>query len=343
MPKQGRVNDTIQFLRTAVVQPNAADPLRQPISEWLEEIPISPAIDQGMSQGTAGTELTRKYRRAMILILCALNNVPVTRAQQVVAQYRDPNLQSALGTMLLDVARICVPRRLDPPKQQLLAAPAAFLAANRIKTGNGGLNISTASQYEFSWDARGQFYLMEPPVVFHQNLHVQFPGFNIAVTKFTDIANLGQITGAVVTGNIGITTQLSGCSILYSVNGGNLVAAHVWPNQAAPVRSNLPGALVGQAGLPAGVILALRLAHQGALGNALVGGTFGIFGMVNDLGDTGLRAVGPNNVRMHGYVATEGNAYFIAVKVGGNWHLFGQQNNPGRPGDGVSTFQQIYP
>jgi hypothetical protein len=94
---------------------------------------------------------------------------------------------------------------------------------------------------------------MEPPNAVHHYLHVNFPGFNIAVTSYTTVqGNLGHLAGAVVQGNIGLTTQLSGCSIFYSVQGGNLVVAHLWPDAVAAVKTNLPPALAGQAALPAG-------------------------------------------------------------------------------------------
>jgi hypothetical protein len=141
LPKEGRIGDTIQFIRNAVVV--GGQDWGNPIADLLQEIPISAAVDQAMSQGTTGTELTRKYRRALTLILCALNNVPPARAQQMVAQYSYQNLPTALGTMFSDVQRVCMPQRLNPPLQQLLAAPAVFLAANRIKTGRGSLTTST--------------------------------------------------------------------------------------------------------------------------------------------------------------------------------------------------------
>jgi hypothetical protein len=343
MAKQGRMAEVLVFLRTAPVTPTSAEHFRLPVSEWLDEVPISAAVEQGMSQGKAGTETTRKYREAMILILCGLNQIPIARARQAVAQYQDTALPAALGTMLADVNKICIPKLLNPPLQQLSTGPAAFLANNRIKTGNGVMTTSDNSQYEFSWDWSYRYYLMEPPVAFHHNMHIKFPGYNIAVTKFSGIANPAHIDGALVQGNMGLTTQLSGCSILYSVNGAHLVVAHVWPNEAGPVRANLPPALATQAGLPPGVVLALRLAHQGDLSNPVAGGTFGIYGQVEDAAHTGQRLVGPRNIRTHGYVDTAGNAYFIAVQVAGSWQLFGQQNHPGKPAEGVSALQQIYP
>jgi hypothetical protein len=342
LPKQGRLADTIHFIGAAVVGTNQG--LAMPIAELLEEIAILPAIEQGMSIGTAGNETSRKYRRAMILILAALGNISVDQARAAVSHIQDAALPGALGNLYGDVQRIKMPARLNPALHQLQAAPTVFLAANRIKIGRGALTTSIPTPYEFSWNSRSKFYLMEPPNPIHTYLHVTFNGFNIAVTDFSDVQhNLGAIPGAVVNGTMGLTTQLSGCSILYSVNGGNLVVAHVWPRDPDDVRANLPPALLPNAAIPVGALLSLRIADHGDLANPVAGGTFGIFGMVASQADTGLRHVGARNIRMHGYVDTLGNAYFIAVQTGGNWELFGQQNAPNNPNGGVSNFMQLYP
>ncbi len=340
MPKQGRDTDTIRFIRTATVA--SGNDLRIPVSELLEEIGVTEATYQAMSMGTAGTQATRKYRRAMILIYCALYDMPGAQARLLVSRHLDASLPTALGNMLNDIQRVVAPRRLNLRLAQLQTAPATFLAANRIKTGRSNVTTSTATPYSFSWDSRQRFYLMEPPNVLHHNLHITFQGFNIAVTNYTAIAgNPGNIAGAVVLGTIGLTTQLSGCSILYSVNGANLSVAHIMPDAA--VRLNVPPALTADAARPLGVLLALRMAHEGDLANPVAGGTLGVFGMVADRAHTALRMVGPRNVRMHGYLDTLGNAYFIALQVGGTWQLFGQQNNPGRPAEGVSNYQPLFP
>jgi hypothetical protein len=345
MPKQGRVGDTIRFLTTARVLPATADCLRLPVADWLDEIAISPAIDQGMSQGTAGTETGRKYRRALILILCALNGVPIARAQQIAAVNKEADLPLALGNMLLDVERVALPRRLNPAYQQLLAAPAAFLANNRIKTGAGQMVGSGPSMFEMSWDVTNRLYSFEPWSPLHSTLRMEIPGgaYNTAATPFASIVNLAMINGCAIPGTIGFTTQLSGCSILYSVNGANLVMAHVWPNSGAAVRAGIPPVLNAHVNERTGILLTHRMVHEGGLSNPVGGGTFGIYGMVADPLDTGLRLLGPNNVRTHGYIDNDLKAYFVAVKVAGSWQLFGQQNNRGQGHAGVHSFQQIYP
>jgi hypothetical protein len=331
----------IAFIRTANVPANA-QALRNPVADLLGENPVSAAVEQTLAQVAAGTPLARQYRQAMILILCALKPVRPAQAQQVVAQYADPNLSATLGTMLTDVQRIYAAQKLTQPLQQLQTNPGLFLAANRISMGGTGPSASVA--YEFSWKGSQRRFVMQPVGGAADTLHVAFQGFKIGVTKFTMIqTTLGQIQGAVVLGTMGLTTQLSGCSIFYSVNGGNLVVAHVWPDVPAAVNTNLPTALARQNALSPGVLLALRLAHQGVLSNALAGGTIGLFGMVNTQADTGLRLVGPRNMRMHGYLDTLGHGYFIAVQVNGSWELYGQQNDANVPTAAVSSFQRIYP
>jgi hypothetical protein len=335
------VADTIFYLNTATIAPTTADHLRTPVAEWLEEIIFSPAIEQALNQIPAGTGNAYKSRRAMILILCGLNNVPLASAKQAVAQYADNALPAALGKMLQDVERVSVPRRLLPASNSFLTNPSAFLAINRVRTTSGALVGSGPTAFDFSWAVHSKMYLFEPPG--NPTMHITVPnGFNLGTTKFQTIGNLGQITGEVAQGSYVLTTQLSGCSIIYSVNAGNLVVAHVWPDAA--VDNNVPLA-VSQAvgGSPRGVVLGMRMIHEGGFSNPVVGGTFGVFGMVDTIHEVGLRNLGPANVRMHGYTATYGHAYFIAVLVNGSWVLFGQQNNLINPAGGVSHFQQLYP
>lgn len=336
------VADTIFYLHTATIIPATADYLRTPVADWLEEVIFNPAIEQALNQIPAAGGNVHKSRRAMILILCGLNNVPLPMAKQAVAQYQDNQLSAALGKMLQDVERVTAPRRLLPASVSFLTNPSAFLAINRVRTSSGAMAGSGLTAFDLSWDPHSKMYIFEPPGN-PATMHITVPnGFNLGTTKFAMIGNLGQITGEVAQGSFVLTTQLSGCSIIYSVNAGNLVVAHVWPDAA--VNTNVPLA-VSQAvgGSPTGVILGMRMIHEGGLSNPVGGGTFGVFGMVDTIQEVGLRNLGPANVRMHGYTGTYGHAYFIAVLVNGNWQLFGHQNNLINPAGGVSHFQQLYP
>jgi hypothetical protein len=330
----------VTFIRTANVPANAF--MRVPVANTLDEFPGDLAVEHALEAVTGGTPQTRQYRHAMIVILCSFRPIRPPQALHAVSQYSDLDLSSALGKMLGEVQKTLATERLDPALLLLQTSPGVLLATKRIWTG--GKTPVGATTYELSWKFTQQRFLMQPVGGFADTLNVTFQGFNIAVTKFSTVqATVGQITGDVVLGSIGLTTQLSGCSIFYSVNAGNLVVAHVWPDDTATVKANLPAALAAQNALPVGVILGLRLAHQGGLSNALAGGTLGLLSMVNNPAHTGLRQVGPHNVRMHGYLDTLGHAYFVAVKIGASWELYSQQNDANTPSTGVGSHQRIYP
>jgi hypothetical protein len=342
MPKNNRFADTVLFIRTLAgpgnVPVNGANAVADLLDSFAGAIP--PAVDAAMSQGRAGTETTRKYRRAMILILCVLNNTSTDQAQQAVAAIADLALHNALVQMLRDVRVIHGGRTLRPIADQLLANPLTFLTNTRIKLGRGNMTTSGPTNYDFSWDPHGRLYFLEPPNPVHHFVHASVPGFNIHVQKYTAVKDeLHDITGAQVAGDLALTTQLSGCTVVYKVAGATLTVAHINPD--AECRKHLPQDLAQHAALPLGVLQTLRLVRDGNLGGG--GGTLGLFGMVSNPGDTGLRLLGARNVRTHGYTDQLGNAYFLGVKSGGNWQLFAQQNNPGAPTGGVSKIMQLWP
>jgi hypothetical protein len=181
---------------------------------------------------------------------------------------------------------------------------------------------------------------MEPPNPIHHYVHAKVQGYNIHVQKYSDVKDeLHNINGASVTGDLALTTQLSGCTVIYKVAGSTLTVAHILPD--AQVKRHLPQDLTQHAALAVGVVQTLRMARDANLGGAP--GTLGIFGMVSNPGETGLRMLGARSVRAHGYTDQLGNAYFLGVKVSGSWQLFAQQNNPHLPMGGVTNLMQLYP
>jgi hypothetical protein len=343
MPKNARFADTVHFLRT-VRQPSGA-PLTysNSVAELLDSFrgAIPPAVDEAMSMGRVGTEQTRQYRRAMILTLCVLNNTSTSKARAAVNTIPDARLHASLEQMLRDAAVIYGGRTLGPVADRLKADPAGFLAHTRIKLGSGSMKTSGQAAFDLSWDPHANLYLIEPHNAIHDYVHASVIGFNVHVQKYRDVRNnLNAIVGAAVTEDLALTTQLSGCCVIYRVNGANLTVAHVMPD--AEVRQGLPAELQPHAGDPVGVVLTHRMARDGDLAGG-AGGTLGIFGMVNTVPETGQRMLGGGRVRANGYAATLGNAYFIGVKSGGNWQLFGQQNNPGNKDGGVSNLMRLYP
>src|SRR5690606_22104617 len=107
MPKHNRFADTVQFirqLRSGGVPVRGADAVADLLDGYVGSIP--PAVDQAMSQGTIGTSETRKHRRALILILCILNNTAVGDAKAAVAMVQDANLATALEQAIADVCTV---------------------------------------------------------------------------------------------------------------------------------------------------------------------------------------------------------------------------------------------
>src|SRR5882757_5388149 len=139
MPKNNRFADTVTFLRTLTGPGNLPVVQAPAVAELLDSFQgaIPPAVDTAMSQGTHGTEQTRKYRRAMILILCVVNNTLASQARQAVSLVPDPGLHSALVQMLRDVHVIYGGRVLGPIADQLRNNPMQFVTNNRIKIGRG--------------------------------------------------------------------------------------------------------------------------------------------------------------------------------------------------------------
>src|SRR5262249_12474293 len=149
----------------------------------------------------------------MVLILCVLNNTSTGDARQAVEMISSGALHAALVTMLKDVAVIYGRRVYTPLINQLLANPLLFLTNNRIKLGRGGMTTSGLTNYTFSWNVRGRFYLLEPPNQAGEYVHATVPGYNIAVSQYRDVKDdLHDLPGSVVQGNLAVTTQLSSCT-----------------------------------------------------------------------------------------------------------------------------------
>jgi len=342
MPKDNRFADTVAFIRTMTGPGNLPVLTAPAVADLLDSFQgaIPPIVDNAMSQGRQGTDLTRKYRRAMTLVLCVVNNTLAAQARQAVGLIPDAGLHAALVQMLKDVHTIYGGRVLGPVADRLRHNPLQFLTNNRIKLGRGEMTTSGATPYELSWDTNARLYLLEPPNNVHHFVHAKVPGFNIHVQKYADIKNqINAINGATVAGDLALTTQLSGCTIVYRVTGGNLTVAHINPD--ADVRQQVPQNLAAFTNAPIGVLQTQRLARDGNLANTA--GTLGVFGMVGGPGETGMRMLGARQVRAHGYTDQLGNAYFLGVKLGGNWHLYAQQNFPNQPNGGVTNVMQLYP
>ncbi|KAB7762109.1 hypothetical protein CKY51_22040 [Xanthomonas maliensis] len=291
--------------------------------------------------GEGGDKQERKYRRALILIYSVLCNIAVQRARQEAMQAPSSQLHARLLLVVKAALAVKGATTLRPIATQLISNPALFLVNQRIKTSAGMMTASGPTQYDLYFDGHYNLYTLEPSHPTQAHVHSKVDGYNIHVQSYSSVKDqLHAIDGSTVTGNLAVTTQLSGCAVIYRVNGGSLTMAHIRPDDK--VRHLLPQDLAQYAGSPSGVALTQRIVRDGNLAGAAAG-TLGVFGMVAGTGSTALSLAGARRVRTHGYTDQWGNAYFIGVKVNGNWQLFGQQNNPRNANDGVSNMMQLYP
>ena len=105
-----------------------------------------------------------------------------------------------------------------------------------------------------------------------------------------------------------VTTQLTGCSIVYYLNGATLVAAHVQPT----------GGIDAEA-------MCTNLRADATLSNAPGLAVTGVFGAQAPKG------ADPNNYQKAGNFS-----FCIGVKIGGAWNLCAQQRTRGVGGAKVA-------
>jgi hypothetical protein len=322
------VDETIAyFAQNLDVLSPAAEPWRLEVVALLQASLISEEVKRAFSQAVKGDLTSQRYRGMLLLCLCVLEQWLTDLAVSKVDGIHDDQLKSKLSDWMEQNNEIVGRLRFDPLVKDLMETPDQFLAHNRIFINAGSVTTSQLTMCQFSWHWNFNAFRIEPYDLTAIKFRALRTGFWIAPQKYADISgNRGGIQGTSVTGNLVLTTQLTGCCMIYSVNGPNLTVAHIWP-----------------AGAVEGDDLTDLLGGDGDLSNPVAGGTLGLFGKVPGRNETGLRQLGNRNVRTHGYCTADGHAYFIGVKVGGSWQIFGQQCVLTSKGHGVSRIQQLYP
>jgi hypothetical protein len=316
-----RISDTITFLRTATV-PLAHDAKRGIVADLLRDLDlqgrisdtVSPAMSQGHNLAISGRDeakANRHYRRAIILIRMALQNSDRSIAPREVNQIADANLPQELGIRL---DQICTTLDDLTTKLALLKSePVKFLKNNAFNmvSASGKNAPSGVTDYVFYDDAiNGQYTLAaEKDVnnivtkkikVFH--LHVQ-PYAGLARTHSSNGESL-DVVGNVAQMDLMVTTQLTGCAIVYYLNGATLVAAHVQPT----------GGIGAEA-------MCTNLRADATLSNAPGMAKTGVFGaQVAKGGD-------PNN-----YLKAGNYNFCVGVRIGGTWGLYAQERVRGLGG-----------
>ncbi|MCO6458311.1 MAG: hypothetical protein J5I93_23640 [Pirellulaceae bacterium] len=267
---QERIDETIDFIGGATV-PAHADK-RAAIARLLREANQQALISQGlstsMSQGTNWSirhrdraKLNRSYRRAIILIRVQLLNQVAVAVVAAVDNIPDGGLPTALGNDLGTVFA----HEQQPLTNALLALqanPGNWLANNKIQLQ--GTVHSGAMNYGFFLDTHGNRYTFKPPNAIIDEVYISPVVYHVHVQKYLAVAgNPAAIQGEHLVGsNIMITTQLTGCAVMYETDAAhtNMVATHIQPegppNSAGRgynLVATLRGGGVGFANPPGGV------------------------------------------------------------------------------------------
>ncbi len=311
-----RITDTIGFIRTAGVpiahaakRATVADLLRDRDAEHRIPSTISPAMSQGSNYTVVGRDEVqeqRHYRRAIILIRAALLGADRNFAAGEVNQLTDAALPAALGSVLDEVTTRQA--ELTLKLAQLKADPVGFLTHHGINIV--GAPASGPMDYDFYFDSLNQLNVL---TLKEQNqiwVSVEVNVFHLHVQKYAGLGAVpkqggGQwldVDGTVVVGapDLMVTTQLTGCAVVYYLSGANLVAAHVQPSATVNAEA-----------------ICTNLRAGARLSKAPGQAVSGVFGAQLAKGGD------PKN-----YLKVGNNNYCIGVRTGGVWNLYAQQ----RPG-----------
>jgi hypothetical protein len=303
-----RITETINFIRTAQVpaHPNMRVPIAELLDAKYRQNQIPQALSQQMSFGAfyalQNRDIIRnfrKYRRALILIRVAILGDNAAFTVNQVAAIQDQNLALRLDNAL-NAAYQHEQQWLQAEYLSLRTNPAHFLAAKKLQII--GTNASGIVNYTFFYNPDKRQYNFRPLPMILNFVHIVVQVYHVHVQQFATVQNnLGAIVGGNTAGaDVMITTQLSGCSLMYETTGQGLVAAHIQPTG-------------GQGAAGQGINLVATLRNQAGFNNGLVAGNFGVFGS-------------EANVGQHGYVVGNRHAYIIGVRRNGVWELHAQQH-----------------
>jgi len=315
-----RITDTINFIRTATVPPahnaeraTVADLLRDRYNDNRIDVTVSPAMSQGGNLAIFGRDQVkenRHYRRAIILIRMALQNAHHTVAPAAVSQITDANLPTELGSSLNQVTTTL--QDLTTKLALLKSNPVTFLSNNTFNMI--GDATSAPVQYEFFYDVLGNQYNLGPKRSVGPWAAVPIDVFQLSVQPYAGLAKTNRpnppggqsldVVGVIANGaDLMVTTQLTGCAIVYYLNGANLVVAHVQPT-----------GIVAET-------MCTNLRADARLSNAPGQAVTAVFGA------QAVKGADPNNYKKAGYFN-----YCIGVRSGGTWDLYAQQRQPGLGG-----------
>jgi hypothetical protein len=335
---QTRVNETIDFI-VGGVPPTERATVRSYLNARIQGMTGGGSV-KGISDPMSmndlvnrGTEPERKMRRAIILLeSVVMTPSPTAPAVKGLGAGALPGRYNPL----LEALRLLADQDrgganlLRDKFNELTANPVPFLTNNLLlifgSNQNGLMNQYFVFEYTMGVP-KFKFLTARPgtasrcytvpvlnvPAVLWSNV----PGR----TDDPDAGSFATINGTHLTGaTVMVTTQFSGCSFCFKDHGGQVYAAHIWPDDADVEDSGMPVAH-GHGG---GTRMARQLAGLEAPGvtggdfaaPAPGGGNFEVYG-------TGYSNVGG---QAGGYPVRVGNDWMtlIGLRHGGNWTFYSQ-------------------
>lgn len=302
-----RLQETIQFVRTHPPPNFAGDfnTIVQALNTWRRTASaqtrrtLSVLMSQEKAPNRPKNQVDRTYRRATILVKCALVE-PETQWAATAAQVNNSTHTFANPyTWALEASR-----------DKLFSSPAAAREnLNLLKTHPK----SFLNQHKLIVNGRPQgqrfsygFYMENG--IYNLDCNMPFKGLitedaiNVPATPYGNVQNnLGNIQATLssvdTNCDLMLTTQFTGCCYCFMVNGANLAAAHIDPQGRT---TGITGQHISQ-----------QIRANGDFSNGN-GGTFEAYGRI---------AVGSG---LFGYPQTAQQMIIVAVKKAGTWRVYAQ-------------------
>jgi len=277
---QTRLTETITTVRTAATSTFNGDRTLSvnALNHWKTEnagdaIGVSQKMTMDNAPNRSKTKPLRAYRRAIILLKCAIIHVHERdRWDQIIAdvhKQKDEHLANMFGYDLCDALDIAGSDSsvVNPMVNELESNPLEFLTNNMVTIAGK----TESSDFPYGFYMRKGGYQINP---FDKNAeHRKIQGINVPATLYASVVD----TPDAITGTrsadyddaaIMFTTQFTGCTYCFSINGGSIVAAHIDP-----------GGGVGRKSIYNGVMVSEAMRENGGFANGN-GGEFKAYGRV---------------------------------------------------------------
>lgn len=306
---QTRLTQTVTFIRTQrsdfeFDQGVIADALDQwKSSNGAAALTLSGKMSQNGATNRPKRKTLRAYKRAMIMLKCAIG-LPTTQGQwdgavTEVNNMLDRNLAAMYAAELRTANDLLGSSagRVNPLIDELRANPLRFLSNNKITISGK----PTSNVFSYGFYMRDGKYKIDPWdwVDSHQKIRA----INVPATLYATVKDsLGAIPGTssrdMDDAALMFTTQFTGCTFCFSVNGASLVAAHIDPGGGIGRESEFDGVTISKA-----------LREGGGFSNGN-GGDFKAYGRIKD-GD-------------YGYPETADQMTIVGVRSVNEWEVFSQ-------------------